>query len=87
MLEAVATRRAGVSHVANNYAAADRVMIALGLEHQVRDLVPKYEAAVKEVEGLKLEASDLRTREDRGPSGINDQSARSTYSQILSTKR
>lgn len=38
---------------ANNYAAADRVMIALGLEHQVRDLVPKYEAAVKEVEGLK----------------------------------
>ena len=38
---------------ANNYAAADRVMIALGLEHQVRDLVPKYETAVKEVEALK----------------------------------
>lgn len=38
---------------ANNYAAADRVMIALGLEHQVRDLVPKYEASVKEIEGLK----------------------------------
>jgi hypothetical protein len=38
---------------ANNYAAADRVMIALGLEHQVRDLVPKYEAATKEVETLK----------------------------------
>jgi hypothetical protein len=42
---------------ANNYAAADRVMIALGLEHQVRDLVPKYEAATKEIESLKLKLS------------------------------
>lgn len=38
---------------ANNYAAADRVMIALGLEHQVKDLVPKLETATKEVETLK----------------------------------
>jgi hypothetical protein len=38
---------------ANNYAAADRVMIALGLEHQVRDMMPKYEAAQKEVLALK----------------------------------
>lgn len=37
----------------NNYAAADKVMIALGLEHQVRDLVPKFQAAQKEIEGLK----------------------------------
>ena len=37
----------------NNYAAADKVMIALGLEHQVRDLVPKYEAVRKENETLK----------------------------------
>lgn len=39
---------------ANNYEAADRVMIALGLEHQVRDLVPKLEAAAKEVESLRM---------------------------------
>jgi len=38
---------------ANNYAAADRVMIALGLEHQVRDMMPKFEAATKEVEVLR----------------------------------
>lgn len=37
----------------NNYAAADKVMIALGLEHQVRDLVPKFEAQQKEIETLK----------------------------------
>jgi len=42
---------------ANNYAAADRVMIALGLEHQVRDLMPKLEAASKEVETLKAKLS------------------------------
>ena len=59
---------------ANNYAAADRVMIALGLEHQVRDLVPKYEAAVEGSRRAQAEASDLRTREDRGSSSINDQS-------------
>jgi len=42
----------------DNYAAADRVMIALGLEHQVRDLVPKYEAAQGEIKALqaKLQA-------------------------------
>jgi len=42
----------------NNYAAADKVMIALGLEHQVRDLVPKYEAAQGEIKALqaKLQA-------------------------------
>ena len=38
---------------ANNYAAADRVMIALGLEHQVRDIMPKFEAATKENADLK----------------------------------
>lgn len=37
----------------DNYAGASRVMIALGLEHQVRDLVPKLEAAGKEIETLK----------------------------------
>jgi hypothetical protein len=42
---------------ANNYAAADRVMIALGLEHQVKDLVPKYETATKEIESLKQKLS------------------------------
>ena len=50
---------------ANNYAAADRVMIALGLEHQVRDLVPKYEAAMKEIEGLRRSFDATSARERR----------------------
>lgn len=58
---------------ANNYAAADRVMIALGLEHQVRDLVPKYEAAVKEVEGLKLR---LQTYERERTAGLPESTTR-----------
>jgi len=37
----------------NNYAAADRVMIALGLEHQVKDLVPKFQAAQAEIKTLQ----------------------------------
>lgn len=58
---------------ANNYAAADRVMIALGLEHQVKDLVPKYEAAVKEVEGLKLR---LQTYERERAAGLPSSTTR-----------
>lgn len=38
---------------ANNYAAADRVMIALGLEHQARDLTSKLDLAGKENAALK----------------------------------
>src|SRR5512135_2019576 len=38
---------------ANNYAAADRVMVALGLEHKVRALMPLVESVKKENEALK----------------------------------
>lgn len=58
---------------ANNYAAADRVMIALGLEHQVRDLVPKYEAATKEIEGLKAR---LLTYEKERTAGLPSSTTR-----------
>lgn len=37
----------------NNYAGAEKVMIALGLEHQVRDMAPKLDALSKENAALK----------------------------------
>ena len=38
---------------ANNFAAADRVMVALGLEHKVRSMIPQMETYKKENEALK----------------------------------
>jgi hypothetical protein len=58
---------------ANNYAAADRVMIALGLEHQVRDLMPKLDAATKEVETLKAK---LQTYERERAAGLPSTTSR-----------
>ena len=51
---------------ANNYAAADRVMVALGLEHKVRDLMPKFEAATKEIESLKAKLSTYERERTAG---------------------
>jgi hypothetical protein len=38
---------------ANNYAAADRVMVALGLEHMVRNLQPRYAEAQEKIKSLE----------------------------------
>lgn len=38
---------------ADNFAAADRVMVALGLEHKVKTLIPQMDAVKKENEALK----------------------------------
>jgi len=57
----------------NNYAAADKVMIALGLEHQVKDLVPKYQMAQKEIETLKAK---LQTYERERVAGLPSSTAR-----------
>jgi len=57
----------------NNYAAADKVMIALGLEHQVRDLVPKLQAAQKENEALKAK---LQSYEKERVVGLPSSTAR-----------
>lgn len=57
----------------DNYAAADRVMIALGLEHQVKDLSTKYEVAQKEVETLKAK---LQTYERERAASLPSSTAR-----------
>ena len=51
---------------ANNYAAADRVMVALGLEHKVRDLLPKLDAAAKENESLKAKLATYERERTAG---------------------
>jgi hypothetical protein len=58
---------------ANNYAAADRVMVALGLEHKVRNLMPKVEAAMKENEALKAK---LATYEKERVAGLPSSTTR-----------
>ena len=57
----------------DNYAAADRVMIALGLEHQVRDLVPKFEAMQKENQALQAK---IQTYERERAAGLPSSTAR-----------
>ena len=51
---------------ANNYAAADRVMVALGLEHKVRTLLPQVDAIKKENEALKLKLSTYEKERTAG---------------------
>jgi hypothetical protein len=51
---------------ANNYAAADRVMVALGLEHKVKTLLPQLETAKKEVEALKARLSSYERERTAG---------------------
>jgi hypothetical protein len=51
---------------ANNYAGASKVMIALGLEHQVRDMVPKFEALHKENESLKAKLATYERERTAG---------------------
>lgn len=58
---------------ANNYAAADRVMVALGLEHKVRALIPQMEAAKKENEALKAK---LATYERERTAGLPSSTTR-----------
>ena len=57
----------------NNYAAADKVMIALGLEHQVKDLVPKYQAAQQEIKTLQAK---LQTYERERAASLPSSTAR-----------
>jgi hypothetical protein len=57
----------------NNYAAADKVMIALGLEHQVKDLVPKYQQAQEKIKALEAK---LQQYEKERVAGLPSSTAR-----------
>jgi hypothetical protein len=58
---------------ANNYAAADRVMVALGLEHKVKNLIPKIAAVEKENETLRTK---LATYEKERVAGLPSSTTR-----------
>jgi hypothetical protein len=57
----------------NNYAAADKVMIALGLEYQVKDLVPKYQQAQEKIKALEVR---LQQYEKERVAGLPSSTAR-----------
>ena len=57
----------------NNYAAADKVMIALGLEHQVKDLVPKFQQAQEKIKALEAK---LQQYEKERVAGLPSSTAR-----------
>jgi hypothetical protein len=58
---------------ANNYAAADRVMVALGLEHKVRAMLPQVDGLKKENEALKAK---LATYEKERTAGLPSSTTR-----------
>jgi hypothetical protein len=58
---------------ANNFAAADRVMVALGLEHKVRTMLPQMETYKKENEALKAK---LATYERERTAGLPSSTTR-----------
>jgi hypothetical protein len=58
---------------ANNFAAADRVMVALGLEHKVRTMLPQMETYRKENEALKAK---LATYEKERTAGLPSSTTR-----------